>query len=205
MDSPNSFPVTDGYLRELGLFVLAMGRLESNACYVSRALGVTDPGLLSTAVALRKARHQTLISMPPWGRIDALSARDWIDDVLSLLRERNKVLHWELHEAHNYPYSYSLDIPEHELGFVCPHDLDWLATSISHIQDLVRRASSLGERGEEVFEGLCCDTEEWGLIDPMAPDDGVGSGDIGRELDIIDVDWPGPHRKPGGKNKRDWR
>lgn len=189
------------------MFVLAMGRLESNACFVSRALGVTDPGLLSTAVALRKARRQTSLSMPPWGRIDAFSTQGWIDEVLDLLHERNQVMHWEIRLI-DWDSSPTLDeTPESELGFLCPHDMDWLPTSVEHIQGLARRAFLLAERGDEVFEGLCCETEEWGLIDPMGPRDGVGSGNIGLDLGIIDidVDWPGPHRKSGGKVRRTWR
>ncbi len=189
--------LSEGYLEGLGRFVLMMGRLETIACAVSQALGVTDPALLSTSIALRKARHQTGVSMPPWARIGPRPAREWIDDALSLVRERNQILHWAICELQWDP-----DEPA-ELGFISPHDMDWLATNTGIINDLARRTETLTKRGEELLNGLYCETEEWGLIDPLGSRDGVGSGDLGWVLGIIDEDWPEHQRKPGGKLRRE--
>lgn len=200
---PEAFPVNEEYLRHLGGFVLEMGRLESAVCFISQALGVTDPGLLSTAIALRKARQQTTVSMPPWGTIDAPPVQAWIDDVLALLRERNQVLHWELLRVTFYADRCAE--PEFDVGFICPHDMSWLPTSNEHIDALRRQARSLVVRGQSVLEGLCCMSEEFGLVNPMGSRDGVGSGDVGWDLGITEDDWPGPHRKPGGRSRRKWK
>lgn len=193
-DSLGELPISDGYFRGLGRFVLLMGRLESSACSIAQLLAVVDPALLSTSVALRRARHQACVSMPPWARVQCRIVCEWIDDVLALLRERNKVMHWSIREA---PWDDSL-----ELGFLDPHDWDWLPTNVDHVRTLSETALRLDDRAQIIDDGLCYEIEPGVLIDPMASLDLFGSGDVGFHMGIND-DWPEPQpRKLGGRSRR---
>lgn len=192
MESFNSLSLPDGYLSELGRFVLTMGRLETSVCAITQALGVVDPALISTSTALRKARRQTETSMPPWARVDAESVRAWIDDVLALLRDRNKAMHWEIAHVQEHPDE-GVD-----LAFVSPHDMDWLITGTEEISALVRRGTHLAERARDLIDELYYETDE-GLVDPFWSLDGVGSGDYGLQAGVVDTEWPGSHRGRGGR------
>ena len=96
------------------------------------------------------------------------------------------------------------DAQEDEPGFLGPHK-SLAPASLEHIQELAQRVAFLAERGNDVFESLCCESREYGRVDLMTACNGVGSGDIWWELGIIDVDWPGPERKQRGKDRRKWR
>jgi hypothetical protein len=184
-------PLSGTYLRELGRFTLHMGRLECSACAIAQLLAVVDPALLNTSVALRRARHQAGVSMPPWARVQRVVVCTWIDDVLELLRERNKVMHWSIEEV---PWDGSP-----ELGFLDPHEWDWLPTDVDHIFGLSQAARQLDERAHGLIDGLCYEIEPGYLIDPMASLDSVGSGDVGFYMGINE-DWP--EAQPRGKGGR---
>ncbi len=169
---------------EFGHIVVHIGRLESSAYWIAQLLAVPDPALLPLATALRRARQQAYVGMPPWARVERQLVTTWVNEMLAFIPRRNELLHWAI-ERVQWPGD-----RESGLWLIDPHEpMTGVEFSNELLSGLHRTADGLEGRAATLIEGLCCDDDNYGLIDPMASLDGLGSGDLGFYLGIND-DWP---------------
>lgn len=81
---------------DLGRLVAWARIVEQSAYLMARSLGVLDPEHLAISDALKQARSQATIGLPPWSRnVTPEAIFEWIDDARHLMEYRNERVHWE--------------------------------------------------------------------------------------------------------------